>query len=157
MRLGKPSPMFRRSSSPDRPRAKFADSRCDVALAFLCDDRLPRATVDSEGDRMTVVYFKLVSNMSLFNILTDSIDGLSEAATMWSKARLAESTSKVGRWWDDAEKLLITVDQALIAHLFSVITDSGLLGKLKDLDKLEGAAWSTAVGQLAGLCVRVHE
>jgi hypothetical protein len=104
-----------------------ADKHSISAMNFLADERMPSVSTDAEQCVLTLLNFELIKDMSVIDILTESIDGVNEATTMWSSIRLEESCSSLKAWGKVLMDILHTMDIGLSWQVCDRITVVGLL------------------------------
>ena len=111
---------------------QMADGRLQEGMGFLGDDRLPCLQFVGTGGYVVITNTELIQDMSVIDILTESLDSINEAYTMWSTIRAEESCGTLSGWAESFKEILATIDVYSSWKFLCSLIEAGLSPPMDD-------------------------
>lgn len=92
---------------------KISDGRCNAAIAYIRDARMPAKCVDTDSETVTFEHMSCVLDGDFVNIMHESVAAMSEAVSGWSGTALEEASDKIREWTVEVEEKLRVADMVL--------------------------------------------
>lgn len=104
------------------------DESLDRALSILRDPRMPSISllVREGGGEAIIQGFALIMDMSIADILHESLACAVEALNLWSPGRTCERDIKIREWTDAMMKFVLFVDESLCLYLQGLVASAGV-------------------------------
>jgi hypothetical protein len=133
-----------------------ADIKCNTAIGFLKDERLPQFVSASDGTEC-LHNFLLVRDMSVCAILTESLENVYEGLTDWSEVRREESADCLKEWFELMMQNLGLIDLVLNVNLYEAAEAGDILTKMEEVDGETLSDLRTEMLRVVGSCKPVVE
>ena len=107
-----------------------ADEKLHIALKNLEDHRLPNLTTTSDGSTDgEVLNFRMLSDMSVVDVLEESLGHVEECFQLWSRVAVERRTAAINNWLEKLTSTIIFYDECL-ATFVQALTAVGQFGEL---------------------------